>query len=211
MVSMRLRLTGVARQGKQRRDFGRTACYQPGEEKSARDGAMTAKFWVGAAVFSAACLVVAIAHAEVKVTASAGGWEAFGGTTTNGTPVCGISKDLKEKYFSVKLFSGRDTITIQLSDKEWNLEKGTKYDITMRFDQNKVWHATGVGFVFNDGDPGIEYTIRRQELGEFTREFGSSSGLVLHLAKPGLQDWTIDLTGVKDVKTAFDTCNSDLK
>jgi hypothetical protein len=172
---------------------------------------MRAKFWIGATVLSAACLVAALAHAEVKVTASAGGWEAFGGATTNGTAVCGISKDLKEKYFSVKLFSGRDTFTVQLSDKDWNLEKGIKYDVTMRFDQNKVWRATGVGFAFNDGDPGMEYTIRRQELGEFTREFGDSSGLVLHLAKPGFQDWTIDLTGVKDVKTAFETCNKDLK
>jgi hypothetical protein len=172
---------------------------------------MTAKICIGAAVFCAVGLAAAAVQAEVKVTASAGGWEAFGGTTSNGTPVCGISKDLKEKYFSVKLFSGRDTITVQLSDKDWSLEKGTKYDITMRFDQNKLWRATGVGFLFNDGDPGIEYTIRRQELGEFTREFGSSSGLVLHLANPGKRDWTIDLTGVKDVKTEFDTCNSNLK
>jgi hypothetical protein len=172
---------------------------------------MTAKFWIGAAALSAVCFVVASAHAEVKVTASAGGWEAFGGTTTNGTGVCGVSKDLKEKYFSVKQFSGRDTFTVQLSDKDWTLVKGTQYDITMRFDQNKVWHATGVGFVFNDGDPGMEYTIRRQELAEFTREFGSSSGLVLHLATSGAQDWTIDLTGVRDVKNAFQSCNNDLK
>jgi hypothetical protein len=172
---------------------------------------MSAKFRIGAAALSAVCLATAAAHAEVKVTASAGGWEAFGGTTSSGLPVCGISKDLTEKYFGVKLFSGNDTFTVQLSDKEWNLEKGTKYDITMRFDQNKVWRATGVGFLFNDGDPGIEYTIQRQELGEFTKEFGGSSGLVLHLAQPGKQDWTIDLTGVKDVKTAFETCNSNLK
>ena len=172
---------------------------------------MTAKFWIGAAVFSAVCLAAAIAQADVKVIASDGGWEAFGGTTSNGTPVCGISEDLSEKYFSVKLFSGNDTFTIQLADKGWNLVKGTKYDLTMRFDQNKVWRATGVGFVFDDGDPGIEYTIRRQELPEFTREFGNSSGLVLHLAKPGTQDWTIDLSGVKSVKTAFETCNKDLK
>lgn len=172
---------------------------------------MTAKFWIGAMALSAVCLMAAAGHAEVKVTASAAGWEAFGGTTPNGTRVCGVSKDLKEKYFSVKQFSGRDTFTVQLSDKDWNLAKGTKYDITMRFDQNKVWRATGVGFEFNDGDPGMEYTIRRPELGEFTREFGNSSGLVLHLAAPGMADWTIDLTGVKDVKIAFETCNSDLK
>jgi opacity protein-like surface antigen len=172
---------------------------------------MSAKFRIGAAALSAVCVAAAAARADVKVTASAGGWEAFGGTTSSGLPVCGISKDLKEKYFSVKLFSGNDTFTVQLSDKDWTLQKGTKYDITMRFDQNKVWRATGVGFLFNDGDPGIEYTIRRQELAEFTREFGSSSGLVLHLVKPGLQDWTIDLTGVKDVKTAFETCNGNLK
>jgi hypothetical protein len=172
---------------------------------------MTAKFWIAATVASVVGLAAATARAEVKVTASAGGWEAFGGTTTSGLPVCGISKDLKEKYFSVKLFSGNDTFTVQLADKDWDLVKGTKYDVTMRFDQNKVWHATGVGFLFNDGDPGIEYIIRRQELAEFTREFGSSSGLVLHLATGGTQDWTIDLTGVKDVKNEFETCNGGLK
>jgi hypothetical protein len=170
---------------------------------------MTAKVCV--AVVAAFWLASSAAQAETKVTNSSGGWDAFGGTTTTGVPVCGISKDLKEKYFSVKLYSGDDTFTIQLSDADWKLAKGQKYDITMTFDQNKPWHATGTGFIFNDGDPGIEYEVRRQELSDFTSEFAGSSKLVLHLNQSGARDWSIDLGGVKDVKPDFETCTRKLK
>jgi hypothetical protein len=109
------------------------------------------------------------------------------------------------------LFSGNDTFTVQLSNKDWNLVKGNKYDITMRFDQNRLWSAQGVGFVCGNGDPGIEYIVRRQELHEFIKDFGSSSGLVLHLPNSRVPDWTIDLTGVKAVNDEFENCNRNLK
>lgn len=171
---------------------------------------MTAQLRV-AALAAALLLAPTMAYADVKILASAQGWDAFGGTTTNGTAVCGISKDFKTKYFSVKLFSGRDTITMQLSNKDWPLQPKAEYDVTMTFDRNKPWRATGVGFQFNDGDMGIEYTIRRQELAEFNREFVASSAVVLHLAKPGAQSWTIDLSGVDDVRHAYVTCSNELK
>jgi hypothetical protein len=171
---------------------------------------MTVAFRAGT-IAAALWLTASMACAEVKTLASAQGWQSFGGTTQDATPVCGISKELETKYFSVKLFAGRDTMTIQLSNKDWELVKGEEYEITMRFDQSPLWRATGVGFQFDDGDMGVEYTVRRQELNEFNREFAASSGLVLHIAEAGKQDWTIDLSGMDDVRRAFVTCTNDLK
>ena len=72
---------------------------------------------VSAAAALAACLVVASAGAETATLAKSGIWEAFGGKTESGLPVCGISAEPRGRYFGIKLFSGNDTFTIQLGTR----------------------------------------------------------------------------------------------
>jgi hypothetical protein len=159
----------------------------------------------------AACLAASAAHAETKTLAKSGGWEAFGGTATGGRPVCGISTNPGERYFGLKFFSGDATFTIQVGDNAWKITNENKYNLTMRFDREPVWTAAGSGMHFDDGDPGIQYSINRSELAKFTREFGSSKQLVLRALNMGTAEWKIDLTGVRAVKVEFDNCRSNLK
>lgn len=170
---------------------------------------MTCKLAIAAAL--AAVLLASSAQTETHTLAEAGGWKAFGGTTNKGVPVCGISTGQQDVYFGLKFFSGEQTFTVQISAKDWTVKNGQKYRLTMRFDQHDEWAATGAGMHFNDGDPGLEYDIREGELDNFAREFGSSRRLRLHFRDGGMQDWSLDLNGVGDVRDKFEDCNRKLR
>ena len=171
---------------------------------------MTSRLGIRLAML-AASLAVSSAHAETKTLAKSGGWEAFGGTATGGRPVCGISTNPGERYFGLKFFSGDASFTIQVGDNAWKITDKNKYNLTMRFDREPEWTTTGSGMHFDDGDPGIEYSINRSELAKFAREFGGSKQLVLRYQSSGMAEWKIDLTGVRAVKVEFDNCRGKLK
>jgi hypothetical protein len=156
--------------------------------------------------------MAAMAHTGIKVTVSESGWDAFAGTTTAGISVCGISNDaVKGKYFGVKLFGNRETVTIQLANKDWEIAKGSHYEVRMQFDHHMQWYATGEGIVFGDGDSGIEYRVRKAQLPEFEREFSDSARLRVWLSQSGTPDWVLDVKGVRGVQKEFETCNRDLR
>ena len=156
-------------------------------------------------------LSVADAAAETKSLARAGSWEAFGGTTTQGRGVCGISAEVTKRYFGVKLFAGNDTFTIQLGTGAWTVTDGEKIDITMRLDNNPIWRATATAFHFEDGDAGLQYTINRAELDTFAREFRNSSTLRLQFGAGRFPEWVMGLEGTMAVNGAFQTCVRGLK
>ena len=81
----------------------------------------------------------------------------------------------------------------------------------MRFDSHDEWKATGAGMHFNDGDPGLEYEIRKAELDNFSREFGSSRKLRFRFRDKSMEEWTIDLNGVEEVKSEFERCTRKIK
>jgi hypothetical protein len=170
---------------------------------------------ISGTIFSATsalvCLLAAMAHAGTRITVSEGGWDAFGGTTTVGISVCGISNDaVKGRYFGVKLFANTATFTIQLANKDWEITKGSHYEVRMQFDHHDRWYATGEGIIFNDGDSGIEYTVRKTQLAEFEREFSDSARLRVWISQSDTPGWVLDVKGVRAVKKEFATCNRNL-
>jgi hypothetical protein len=158
----------------------------------------------------AACLTFSGLHAETTVLIKSGSWEAFGGTSDSGTSVCGISSSPEKKYFGLKQFGNRDTFTIQISDKSWSITDKSKYSVTMRLDRNRLWTATASGMHFKDGDPGLEYEIRRAELRKFNKEFGSSDKLKIMFAN-GMPTWNLDLAIARKVSSEFAACNEKIK
>ncbi len=171
---------------------------------------MTSRLSIGLAML-AASLAISSAQAETKTLAKSGGWEAFGGTATGGKPVCGMSTNPNDRYFGLKFFSGDASFTIQVGDNDWKITDKNKYKLTMRFDREAEWTATATGMHFDDGDPGIEFRINRNELTKFIREFGGSKQLVLRYQSRGMAEWKIDLAGVRAVKVEFDNCRNELK
>ena len=158
----------------------------------------------------AVCLASTSLHAETSTLARAGSWEAFGGTTDNGTPVCGISSSPEKRYFGLKQFGNQDTFTIQIGDKSWSIKDKSKYAVSMRLDRNKLWTANASGMHFNDGDPGLEFDIRRSELRKFNKEFQSSEKMKLMFAN-GMETWNLDLSIARKVSAEFAACIDKIK
>ncbi len=166
---------------------------------------------IAAAATSVVLVAAAPLRADTSILARAGNWEAFGGTTTQGKPVCGVSQTMDDgRYVSVKFFNGDDTFTLQIGWKQWRIKDGDKQAIHMTLDSNALWKATATGFHFNDGDAGLEFTIIARELDEFVREFRNSSVMRLQFPGSGAQDWSVSLSGTSTVSDAFDRCRRNL-
>lgn len=159
-----------------------------------------------AAAGLAVWLAGTIAHAETSTLARSGEWAAFGGTTTSGRPVCGVSSTVDDRYFGLKFFSGLQTFTIQVGGKEWTTEKGVKQKVIARFDSNSPWNATATGMRFNDGDLGLEFDIARNELDKFMSEFRGGRQLLMRFPGSGMGDWLVSLIGTNSVSSEFERC-----
>jgi hypothetical protein len=150
------------------------------------------------------------AEAATRTLARSGTWEAFGGNTTKGGRVCGVSQQVNNRYFGLKLFAGDSTFTIQVGGKIWQIENGKKQSVVMVLDGNRPWRATATGMHFNDGEAGLEFTINRDELGEFNRQFRDAGQLRLQFPGTMTADWLVDLTGTSAVSDAFGRCTRGL-
>jgi hypothetical protein len=167
--------------------------------------------WEILAAAAALCATAQAAWADTHVLSSAGEWEAFGGTTTSGRPVCGMSSSTNGRYLGVKYFSGDTTWTVQLGTTAWTVENGAKQRLEMQFDENAPWNATGTGMHFNDGDAGIEYTISRDELDQFVSEFRGSAFLYIRFLGSNVASWTSALAGTQTLGEVFNRCVRELK
>src|SRR5437588_446316 len=118
-----------------------------------------------------------------------------GTCTSAGRGVCGISAEVAKRYFSVKFFAGNDTFTIQVGTPAWTVADKEEVGVTMRLDANPIWRATAVGFHFDDGDAGLQFTVNRAELDNFSREFRDSSQLRLQFQDNRFPQWIMGLEG----------------
>ncbi|MFI5000940.1 MAG: hypothetical protein ACHQK9_13755 [Reyranellales bacterium] len=166
---------------------------------------------IAGAAALALSLLVAMAHAETVTLSRAGSWEAFGGTTHSGLPVCGVSTSGNGKYFGLKQYSGQPTFTIQVGSTDWKIADRQKATVIMRLDANTPWTAAAVGMHFSDGDPGLEYSVDKAEIDRFLVEFRNSSRLQLQFPNTGLADLAASLAGTSALTGALQDCIRKLK
>ena len=159
----------------------------------------------------AICLYAQAGWADTHTLARAGAWSAFGGTTTSGRPVCGMSSSSNGRYFGLKYFEGDNTLTIQLGSNTWKVKNGDKQKLVMRFDNESPWNATGTGMHFNDGDAGLEFSINRKELDEFMREFRDSNTLNITFTGSNAAAWHGSLAGTQTITSNFNNCIRTLR
>jgi len=149
----------------------------------------------------------AAASCKIVTFAQEGVWHAYGGPCENGPPMCGVATSGTGKFFGLKYFRGDQTVTIQLGAGDWKIKDGAKQAVTMEIDNYDVWSATATGFHFDDGDAGLEYQIRTDQLNEFIREFRGGDELILRF--PGANDveaWNTSLRGSDRISTSFISC-----
>ena len=150
------------------------------------------------------------AEADTQTLARSGAWSAFGGTTSGGRPVCGVSSSGQGRYFGLKFYKGDETLTIQLGSSAWKINDKAKQHVTMRIDDNSRWTATATGMHFNDGDAGLEFEINRKELGRFIQEFRAGSEIILTFPDSNASDWRGSLSGTDTISATFNRCINDM-
>jgi hypothetical protein len=151
------------------------------------------------------------AGAETNLITQAGAWQAFGGTTIGGRPLCGVSQSSNDHYFGLKYYARDPTFTIQVGAKTWRLENGAKQKLQMIMDGHAPWNVTATGMHFNDGDAGLEFSVNRAEIDQFAAEFRSSSSLRLRFAGDDAAEWSLSLAGSNAVTDAFLQCITGLR
>ncbi len=161
------------------------------------------------AIGSIACALSAVA--ETTLITKAGAWQAFGGTTSSGRPVCGVSQSDEGRYFGLKFYAGDPTFTVQIGAKGWQLDNGARQKLRMTLGGNPPWTATGTGIHFNDGDAGLEFTINRSEIDKFAAEFRNSSSLGVRFIDWNQAEWSLSLAGSNAITDAFLGCIVGLK
>jgi hypothetical protein len=152
-----------------------------------------------------------LARAETNLITQAGAWQAFGGTTTGGRPLCGVSQSSNNHYFGLKYYAGDPTFTIQVGAKTWRLETGAKQSLQMIMDGHAPWNVTAAGMHFNDGDAGLQFSINRAEIDQFAAEFRGSGQLRLRFTDPDAAEWSLSLAGSNAVTDAFLQCITGLR
>ena len=146
------------------------------------------------------------ANARVFNIDREGVWTAFAGTADNGQRLCGISTDGTGKYFGLKYYNGDRTLTIQLGSKDWSIRDGGRQRVALKMGYHSPWSATATGFHFSDGDAGLQFEIRADQLAQFMGEFSSSDVLFVRFPNSNVSDWRGSLAGGKAISESLLRC-----
>ncbi len=153
------------------------------------------------------CAVCALgggaALADTQTLFQAGPWSAFGGTSDDGTKVCGIDTQNADstKFFFIKYFQGSDELETDAVKTSWNIPDGTNVPLTLKLGANSPWSATGDG-------SGTEVTwfVPSDAVDDFQKEFEFSRAMVLSFDSGNEAPWSFDLSGSYEVFQAFYHC-----
>jgi hypothetical protein len=146
------------------------------------------------------------ANARVFNIDQEGVWTAFAGTADNGQRLCGISTDGTGKYFGLKYYDGDRTLTIQLGSKDWRIRDGGRQRVVLKMGYHSPWSAIATGFHFSDGDAGLQFEIRADQLVQFMNEFSSSDILYVRFPGSSVADWRGSLDGGKAISESLLRC-----
>jgi len=152
------------------------------------------------------------APAQTNTLATAGAWEAFGGTTKDKKQrVCGVSMSGEGRYFSIKYYAGEKDFTVQLGSKEWTVDDGAKVTLYMSMDGASPWKATASGMHFSDGDAGLEFDIDIDKISQFIDEFRGANQMRVRFDGQKVSPWQVTLSGTTAVTNAMVICIRNMR
>jgi hypothetical protein len=148
------------------------------------------------------------ALAETRTIGTFGAWEAFGGTTNDGRPVCGVSTSWRDgRYFGIKYWQGREYFTLQLIKPSWQIPAGTRIPVSLQFDQQGPWTATASGFpATSTAGAFVEFTVPFGRLENFLREFRLANSAVMSFSSGNEPAWRLTLSGSNAASEAMNDC-----
>jgi hypothetical protein len=154
------------------------------------------------AAVAAAALAGAPATADVADYYSAGFWTAFSGTSNSGTPMCGVSTSGSQgRFIGIKYFRGSSAFTIHVIRDGWYIPGGTAVRVTLQFDNNSPWIASGSG-----SGQTIEMSVPERSMNTFFNEFRYASTLAITFNQGNEGRWIVRLRGTNAITAAFFQC-----
>ncbi len=146
------------------------------------------------------------AVAEPRELATSGYWRAFGGTSDNGTPVCGVQTTFgingSGGGFLLKWFAGNDFLTVQLYRPSWNIPRDVQAPVTVVLDGQR-WNVVGKAGVRPNM---LEFYVRPEKVREFVHDFTAANGMVVTFDTGSERPWTASLAGNSAVVDVMVRC-----
>lgn len=106
--------------------------------------------------------------AQTIVLGRFGYWESFGGTSVDGTQICGVSTLMThDRFVGIKYFSGTDYFIIQVMKKSWVIPRNTQISVQFYIGENTPWDATAVGRTDSQIGGIVEFKIPASSLRPF--------------------------------------------
>ncbi|MCO6415411.1 hypothetical protein JYK14_04365 [Siccirubricoccus sp. KC 17139] len=150
------------------------------------------------------------AAAETRTIGVFGAWEAFGGATNDGRPVCGVSTSWQDgRYFGIKYWQGQPHFTVQLIKPSWQIPAGTRVPVALQFDQLGPWTANATGNPATATAGGfVEFTVPFNRLENFLREFRYANAAAVTFRQGSEPMWRLSLSGSNAASQAMADCVS---
>lgn len=142
-------------------------------------------------------------RAETRTIARHGGWTAFGGTTNQGHPTCGIDTihEATGRHFLIQHYAPNDFLVVRAHKSGWQIPSGTRVRARLSIDRRISWNITA------DGDRNyIEWRISGSVIAEFIREFRLGLEMWLEFLDGTEPPWYFTLRGTNATFDAFATC-----
>jgi hypothetical protein len=146
------------------------------------------------------------AHADTTTFATAGAWRAFGGTSNDGTSVCGVVVSGSERSLHIKHYGSDNGFTVQMFKQTWAIPNGTEIPMRLQIDSRSPWTVTARGYTVKGGGL-VEFSIKNQ-LTTFMEEFREGLSLRVSFLRGTETDWVASLNGTAAISQHFARCLS---
>lgn len=147
---------------------------------------------------SAAALVLATTASwaqptgKVEILLKSGFWEAFGGVSNAGNPVCGVAETgAAGKMITVKWFYDHPRLYVQLYKSTWEIPDGAQISVRFKFDNDAPWEAHAAKVTAN----GIQFNIPPDGIKSFVNQMAAASHLYIAFPSGSETIWDGNLDG----------------
>jgi hypothetical protein len=152
------------------------------------------------------------AHAAMKAYQTSGLWSANAGTANDGTPMCSMSIQDKERAAFIKWQAGSENLFVQVYKSSWNIPIGTTMPMTIQFDRAEPFKGTATSIPGGNGQM-IEVSLKNEEGSTTPRSFMEefASAVKMYFIFPGGNEtlWSAPMEGSRIIAGSFAKCVID--
>lgn len=151
--------------------------------------------------------LAAPAAAQAPILARSGTWEVLGGPGTASPRLCGLAAQDGAHHLRLLHPSGGDDVTLEIGDTAWSFPPGIALDVTMQFEDHRLWTEEIAAQTGPHGRPAILLSLHTSNLAALLDEFGRASHLHVRFRHAGTAHrWTVALRGARAAAAHLQSC-----